>query len=62
VDEAHEQAVNILIANPDALDAVAAALLHDESLDRDRFAAIVDANRAPAILTPIAERCAHPTR
>jgi cell division protease FtsH len=50
IDEAHTRAVDILRANRAALDAVAAALIHDETLDRDRFAAIVNEHRAPGLL------------
>ncbi|HLJ67800.1 MAG TPA: ATP-dependent zinc metalloprotease FtsH [Chloroflexota bacterium] len=46
VDEAHRQALEGLRANRPALDAVAEALVHDESLDRDRFVAIARANGA----------------
>ena len=45
VGEAHARAINLLIANRDALNAIAAALLQDESLDRDQFTAIVDTTR-----------------
>ena len=47
VDEAHDCALSILRQNRDALDAVAAALVRDESLDRVQFTAIVNAHRAP---------------
>jgi cell division protease FtsH len=40
VAEAHERALEIIRTNRAALDAIAAALLQDESLDRDQFAAI----------------------
>jgi len=40
VGEAHERAHDAITKNRAALDAIAAALLHDESLDRDRFTAI----------------------
>jgi cell division protease FtsH len=47
VDEAHEQALNVLSRHRSALDAVAEALIHEETLNRDEFAAIVNAHRAP---------------
>lgn len=47
IDEAHDRAVGILRSNRRALDAVAAALIHDETLERDRFTAIVNENRGP---------------
>lgn len=48
VNEAHQRAVSILTANRPALDAVAGALVQDESLDRDQFAAIIEETR-PAL-------------
>jgi cell division protease FtsH len=47
VDEAHKRAVEIVRGHRQALDAVAQALLDDESLDRDQFTKLVNANLAP---------------
>lgn len=47
VSEAHARALDILRGNRPALDAVAAALIHDESLDRVRFTEIVNQHRGP---------------
>jgi cell division protease FtsH len=47
VNEAHSRALDILRGNRPALDAVAAALIHDESLDRVQFTEIVNQHRAP---------------
>jgi cell division protease FtsH len=47
IDEAHNRAVAILRENRAALDAVAAALTQEETLERDQFAAIVNAHRPP---------------
>lgn len=44
VDEAHELARKTLREHRAALDAIAGALLHDETLDRDKFGAIVQAH------------------
>jgi cell division protease FtsH len=46
VAEAHERAVGIIKTNRPALDAIADALLHDESLDRNQFTAIAQAHGA----------------
>ena len=43
IDDAHQHARSILSAHRDTLDVVAGALLHDESLDRDQFIALVKA-------------------
>jgi cell division protease FtsH len=48
VSEAHERAMSVLSANRPALDAVAAALLHEESLDSTQFGQIVDQARLAA--------------
>jgi cell division protease FtsH len=56
VGEAHTRAVNILTVNREALDAIAAALLRDESLDRDQFTAIADAPRQPSLPSPNSAR------
>jgi cell division protease FtsH len=45
IDEAHQIARNTLTTHRESLDAVAAALLREESLDRDQLAAIVDAQQ-----------------
>ncbi|GAC1470365.1 MAG: ATP-dependent zinc metalloprotease FtsH [Chloroflexota bacterium] len=47
VDEAHDRAVSVLRENRAALDAVAKTLVHDESLNREQFAAIVNAHLPP---------------
>jgi cell division protease FtsH len=51
VAEAHQRAVDVLAANRPILDAVAEALIREESLDSDQFIAIVQAKRqgAPAV-------------
>jgi cell division protease FtsH len=46
VAEAHQRAVAALEGNREALDAIAEALLHDESLDKDQFSAIASAHQA----------------
>jgi cell division protease FtsH len=46
VAEAHTRALDTIKANREALDAIAAALLQDESLDRDHFTAIARAHGA----------------
>jgi cell division protease FtsH len=51
IDEAHDGARSVLAANRDTLDAIAAALLAEESLDHAALARIVDAHR-PAAATP----------
>ncbi|GAC1472991.1 MAG: ATP-dependent zinc metalloprotease FtsH [Chloroflexota bacterium] len=55
VTEAHNQAVEALRRNREALDAIAAALLHDESLDRDQFTAIASTHGAQAQHLPSVE-------
>jgi cell division protease FtsH len=47
VDAAHRRALDILRDNREALDAVAQALIKDESLDRVQFTTIVNEHRAP---------------
>jgi cell division protease FtsH len=47
VQEAHARALAILRDNRPPLDAVAAALIHDESLDRVQFTDIVNQHRSP---------------
>jgi cell division protease FtsH len=42
IEEAHRRARSILTAHRATLDAVAAALLHEEALDRDQLAAVVE--------------------
>jgi cell division protease FtsH len=59
VSEAHALALNALRAHRDALDAIAAALIQDESLDREQFAAIAQAHGAspqprPSLPSPAA--------
>jgi cell division protease FtsH len=49
IDEAHERARTVLRENRAALDAIAAALLRDESLDRAELTQIVNAHRAPGL-------------
>jgi cell division protease FtsH len=49
VEEAHQKALGILTTNRRALDAVADALLHEESLDREQFTRIVNANLPPGV-------------
>jgi cell division protease FtsH len=51
VNEAHDLALRTLSENRAALDAVAEALVHDESLERDQFIAIVSAQRGEAAST-----------
>lgn len=46
VSQAHQRALEVLTTQRVALDAIAAALLREEALDRDQFTAIVKANRA----------------
>jgi cell division protease FtsH len=46
IEEAHRRARSILTAHRATLDAVAAALLHEESLDRDQLAAWVEGQHA----------------
>jgi cell division protease FtsH len=46
VEEAHERALTVLRENRATLDAIAAALVRDESLNRDELTAIVNAHRA----------------
>jgi cell division protease FtsH len=48
IDQAHHTAVELLTQSRPALDAIAAALVEDESLDRDQFIAIAQAHRLPA--------------
>jgi cell division protease FtsH len=50
--EAHQRAVDVLAANRAALDAVAAALLREESLDHDQFTEIMKAKQPPQ-LSPV---------
>jgi cell division protease FtsH len=55
VVEAHERAVDAVRANREALDAIASALLQEESLDRDQFTAIASTHGAdpqPALPSP----------
>jgi cell division protease FtsH len=47
IDEAHNRAVGILRDNRAALDAVAHALMRDETLEREAFTSIVNEHRAP---------------
>jgi cell division protease FtsH len=47
VRDAHDRALTVLRGHREALDAVAEALLRDESLDRGEFAALVNAHLAP---------------
>lgn len=47
VREAHERALEILSQQRKALDAVAGALLKEESLDRDEFTSVVNAHLPP---------------
>ena len=47
IDEAHERARRVLRENRATLDAIAAALLRDESLNREELTQIVNAHRAP---------------
>jgi cell division protease FtsH len=47
LEEAHERALTVLRDNRATLDAIAAALMRDESLDREELTAIVNAHRAP---------------
>ncbi|MGH2441790.1 MAG: ATP-dependent zinc metalloprotease FtsH [Chloroflexota bacterium] len=50
VEEAHQRASSALSQNREALDAIAAALIHDESLDREQFTAIASAHHGiPAL-------------
>jgi cell division protease FtsH len=52
VEEAHRRAVGVLAEQREALDAVAAALLHEESLDRNEFSRIVEQHRGGAPAEP----------
>jgi cell division protease FtsH len=47
LEEAHERALTVLRDNRATLDAIAAALMRDESLDREELTAIVNAHCAP---------------
>jgi len=47
VKDAHERALGVIRTHREALDAVAAALLADESLDREEFTKIANAHLAP---------------
>ena len=47
VEQAHARAVQVLKDNRQTLDDLAAALLRDETLDREQFTAIVNAHRPP---------------
>ena len=47
LEEAHARALTVLRDNHVRLDAIAAALMRDESLDREESIAIVNAHRAP---------------
>jgi cell division protease FtsH len=47
VNEAHQTALRVLTENRAALDAVAEALMHEESLDSEELSAVVNAHRAP---------------
>jgi cell division protease FtsH len=53
VDEAHERAGAMLTDNRGALDAIAAALLREESLDGDDLAALVSRHGASGAARPI---------
>jgi len=52
VEEAHQRAVSALSEHRAALDAIAAALVHEESLNRDQLAAIVN-DHLPAGEPPV---------
>jgi len=52
VDEAHQRAVSALREHHAALDAIAAALVHEESLNREQLAAIVN-DHLPAGELPV---------
>jgi cell division protease FtsH len=56
VVEAHDRAVATLTANREALDAIATALLQEESLDRDQFTAIASAHGANPRSLPSPDR------
>jgi cell division protease FtsH len=56
VAEAHERAVGIIKTNRPALDAIAQALLHEESLDRDQFTAIAQEHGAKRLPSPPPDR------
>jgi cell division protease FtsH len=47
IDEAHERARTVLSDNRAALDAIAAALMREESLTREELTDIINAHRAP---------------
>ncbi len=47
ITEGHQRALGVLRENRSALEAVAQALIQDESLDRAQFTAIANAHRAP---------------
>jgi cell division protease FtsH len=47
IEEAHAQARSVLQENRAALDAIATALVAEESLDREQVAAIINEHRAP---------------
>jgi cell division protease FtsH len=52
VNEAHDTARRVLAGNRAALDAVAEALMHEESLSNEQLAKIVDAHRLPGQTQP----------
>ena len=60
VDEAHERAVSIVRENREALNAVADALIHEESLNRGQFTAIVN-KHLPAGRPPLPVPTGTPT-
>jgi cell division protease FtsH len=47
IEEAHERARTVLSENRATLDAIAAALMREESLSREELTDIVNAHRAP---------------
>jgi hypothetical protein len=56
VAEAHERALGLLRTNRTALDAIATALLHEESLDRSQFEAIAREHGARPLPPSAADR------
>jgi cell division protease FtsH len=47
IEEAHERARSVLSANRAALDAIAAALMREESLSHEELTDLINAHRAP---------------
>jgi cell division protease FtsH len=55
-DEAHQRARTVLRGHRAALDAIAAALLREESLDREQLTALITAHHVPVHEPPVPSR------